>query len=242
MKKYIYKFIKLLVSEFKKVVIWLLISLFFLSRIFRDWIIQILFEKFGYTPELLISTLLKYPLLMPCLVITLYFIWVFYKVLTEANWDYLTINNLNTDDSSYSYARLIIINNNDEEITDCKVELVNFKFIKNYEDEIAHIFYDQNFLPVQLAWFINGRDTYENIVISRNEEVQLSIAYSDKINKNKMARFAIKIPEIILPPFHPGLYRIKICIFGKYKNKSIAPKIIYKIIEFNQGKLFIIDD
>lgn len=176
------------------------------------------------------------PFFIPVLVLTGYFGWAFYKVVTAHNWDDVEFVTWNPMITREAKGGIKIENNKNEVLENCEADMMLHESIgKEQADsiELEEMFIDSEY-PAGLYWWVDNKIFEGPIDIGRGKEAYLVIVYYDRDpgvevlgEKNpEYMKYLIKTKKTA----HIGLFTtqrlIKIRISANVENKPLLPKEI----------------
>lgn len=217
-------------------------SFTFLLGRFRSDVIDKFLNGLGITSQNIISFLIQYWYFSPIAVLTAYFLIAAIQAFFERNWDDVLFENINPSGLSFPHIRIKIENTNDDYLKNCVAKLEALELVNDFREN--KYFYDSetNVLPVNLAWFFNGKEEYNQIDIPRSGKASISVAVSEPLEKDAHAVFCTNIkggsPIISM---HAGEYRAKINVYAELGDNPLSPIVLDKTIYFQDGRLFIKD-
>jgi hypothetical protein len=242
MAKYAKKYLKYIRKGARVAMILIASASVYSFILVRDNAISSFLSKIGITINDVFSSLTDNPFLLPVLILSAFLVWAFYKVITEHNWDDVLFENINPAGLSFPHIRIKVENKNDENLKNCVAKLESVDLVKDFREN--KYFYDSetNVLPVNLAWFFNGKEEYNPIDIPRNGKASISIAVSEPLEKDAHAIFCTDIKSgSPIVSMHAGEYRAKINVYAELDDKPLSPIVLDKTIYFQDGRLFFKD-
>lgn len=165
-------------------------------------IVTIIFESqiegvlsaYGINFKTAVLFLIDRPLLIPSSVLASYFLWAFYMVISEHNWDDVEFSTWNpamahTKNGKYKTIKggIKIINSKNDVLENCEVELLEYEVQYEKQNsntksskEISAFFQDSEY-PAGLYWWIDKSMYDGGIDIGRGKEAYLVLVlYDDK--------------------------------------------------------------
>jgi hypothetical protein len=208
----------------------------------RDNAVSSFLSKIGIKINDVFSFITDKPYFLPILILSAFFVWAFYKVVTEHNWDDVLFENVNPAGISFPYARIKVENTNNEYIKKCRAELESFELLQDFRHNKYMYDSDKHVLPVNLAWVVDGKEIYTPIDIDRNGKCFISVAVSDPLEKDALAIFSTNVKGgSPIVSMHAGEYRAKIKVYADINDEPLAPIVLDKTIYFQDGRLFLKD-
>lgn len=184
----------------------------------RDNAVSSFLSKIGIKINDIFSFITDKPYFLPILILSAFFIWAFYKVVTEHNWDDVLFENINPAGLSFPHIRIKVENTNDEHLVNCTAKLETLELIQDFRENKYLYDSESNILPVNLAWFFNGKEEYNPIDIPRSGKASISIAVSEPLEKDAHAVFLYRYKRWFADCFN-ARWRIQSKNKGLRRNK-----------------------
>jgi len=190
---------------------------------------------YGVTFKRIAIYILDHPILLPCIVLAIYFGLAALRTLQDQYiWADITFEPVNDIQTSKRYCGIKIVSDKDVNVQNIKAEIIAADIANAKRFKLGENIIFPGSFPFTLGWFRDANITFENQLLGRGRELYLVLTQTNGHNYEHGVMVVGKNNSLIFQLF--DAYLLTIRLSGEFENKPMRPKKLHVFIEYRDLK------